>query len=204
VSSFRKSAGELKSVRCLAATGILVAAYVTMNALLAVNTETLKITFGYLALATIGMLYGPVVAALAAVPCDVITALTGSLGINPVFTVPKILEGIIYGGFLYGYASRKDRKGTASQIKWASWQIMRIFAARFSVVAVCYLLINSCLLYYVTGVSGDSFAVFMYPRYVKNVIQLPVDLALMFTLLPVLGALHNKTKRARGKERLAS
>ncbi|MDR0222944.1 MAG: folate family ECF transporter S component [Oscillospiraceae bacterium] len=218
---FKRSAKELKSVRSLATTGALIAVYVVMNAFLAVNTEMLKITFGYIALAAIGMLYGPAVAAIAAVPCDIITSMAGSLGTNPVFTFPKILEGAIYGIFLYGYASRRVEGGAAggeaggaaggaaggkaggkaNQVKWASWQVMRIVAARFFVMAACYLFLNSYLLFYVMGVSGNSFSAFMYPRYVKNVIQFPLDLALMFAVLPPFGAVYRKLEARYGKER---
>lgn len=195
---FKKSANELKSVKCLTVTGVLVAAYVTLNSpLLSYNTDVLKITFGFLALAAIGMLFGPVVAVIAAFPCDIVTALIGHLGINPIFTAPKILEGLIYGIFLYGMLnSRDERKSAPKQAAWAVWQVARIVLARFLVMSVCYLLINSLLLYYVTKVSKNAFRVFLYPRFVKNAIQFPVDLALMFVLLPSIGVIYKKAKGA--------
>ncbi|MCL2633597.1 MAG: folate family ECF transporter S component [Oscillospiraceae bacterium] len=200
---FKDSAKELKNIRCLATTGILIAAYVVMNSpLLSLNTEVLKITFGYLALAAIAMLYGPVVAMIAAVPCDIITALVvGSLGVNLVYTLPKILEALIYGMLLYGYGKRLSSGDRLHQPWWAAWQVIRIVLARFLVMSLCYLLLNSYLLYFIMGVSSNTFAVFMYPRFVKNVIQFPIDLALMLVLLPILGTLHIRVKSRYDRER---
>jgi len=197
LNMFKKSANELKSIRCLATTGVLIAVYVTMNSpIFSINTEMLKITFGYLALAAIGMLFGPVVAVIAAVPCDIIAAMIGSLGINPVFTIPKILEGLIYGIFLYGYGLRSANSGGAG---WAAWQVGRIVLARFLIMSLVYLVLNSFLIYTIYGVSADSFAAFMAPRVVKNAIQFPIDLALMFLFLPVLGVAYNKINARFGK-----
>jgi len=195
---FKKSANELKNIRCLTVTGVLVAAYVTLNSpLLSYNTDVLKITFGFLALAAIGMLFGPVVAVIASVPCDIIAAYIGHLGVNPIFTIPKILEGLIYGIFLYGMANSGNiRKSVLNQAVWSVWQVMRIVLARFLVMSVCYLLVNSLLLYYITKVSSNAFGVFMYPRFVKNAIQFPVDLALMFVILPPIGVIYKKAKGA--------
>ena len=203
---FKHSAAELKSIRCLTVTGVLVACYVVLNSpLLSYNTEVLKITFGYLALAAIGMLYGPVVAIIAAIPCDIVTALTVGLGVNPFFTLPKILEGLIYGILLYGYARRTttEKSPVLQQIGWASWQVMRIVFARLLVVVLCHFILNSFLVLFIVLPPGraeeilttQSFWVWAFARSgVKNIIQFPVDLAMMFVFLPVLGTVHNKLK----------
>ena len=196
MNMFKRSANELKSIQCLAVTGVLVAIYVVMNAYIAVNTEVLKITFGFLALATIGMLYGPVVAMIAAIPCDIITALLAGMGINFAFTPVKIIEGFIYGIFLYGFA--KNHK-----INFIL-QGLRILIPRLLVVLVCHVILNSLLIYFII-LSADArenlnFGAFLTPRLSKNAVQFPIDVLLMWIVLPVAGLAYKKSFKKQERE----
>ena len=116
INMFKRSAGELKSVQCLAVTGVLSALYIVLNAFVSLNIGApLRITFGFLALAIIGMLYGPVVAVIAAIPCDLLAAtFDPNNAMNPVFTPNRMLEGLIYGMLLYGLLNA-DYKNSAKQ-----------------------------------------------------------------------------------------
>ena len=57
--SFKKSAQELKSVRCIAVTAVLIALACILKTLTIQPMPTLKIGFAFVAIASIGMLYGP-------------------------------------------------------------------------------------------------------------------------------------------------
>ena len=70
--SFKKSAQELKSVRCIAVTAVLIALACILKTLTIQPMPTLKIGFAFVAIASIGMLYGPTVAGLSCVATDVI------------------------------------------------------------------------------------------------------------------------------------
>ena len=58
-SKFGRSAMELRSIRCLTVTGVLIALDIVLKMVSIRITADIKITFAYLALATVGMLYGP-------------------------------------------------------------------------------------------------------------------------------------------------
>ncbi|MCL2036316.1 MAG: folate family ECF transporter S component [Oscillospiraceae bacterium] len=198
---FRRSFNELKSVQCLAVTGVLSSLYIVMNAYLVVPFLDTQVTFGYIALALTGMLYGPVVSVFAAIPCDILTAtLRPDVTVHFAFTPNRMLEGLIYGIFLYGYAKRSSSQesSTFRQARWATWQVTRIVIARLLVMILCYIVINSLLIYVIyspPSAAGKTFWVWMVGRSgLKNIIQFPVDLALMFTLLPSSLLAYNKTK----------
>lgn len=70
--NFKKSFEELKSIRCLTVTALLIGVSVALKFVMIMPSETLKISFAFVGLAAIGMLYGPVVAGLAGVVTDVI------------------------------------------------------------------------------------------------------------------------------------
>jgi hypothetical protein len=204
---FRDSARELKNPQCLATTGILCALYIVLNAYAPQFSEILKVTIGFLALASIGMLYGPVVAVIAAVPSDIITGLLSPFPFVAAFIPSRMLEAFIYGVFLYGYASRTVIKGGAV---WAAWQTMRIVIARLVAVAVCYTVINSLVVLFFILPAGrasellseQSFWLWTWVRSGwLNLAKFPVDLALMFTLLPIINTAYQKALRGLGRER---
>ena len=124
---FGKSAFELRSIRCLTVTGVLIALDLVLK-LLSINiTNDLKITFAYLALATIGMLYGPTVAFIAGALTDIIgffIKTDGGGGFSPLFTLIEAIGAMIYGIFLYGLKPlnisetvKEDRKRGSSLVK---------------------------------------------------------------------------------------
>ena len=186
ISMFRASARELKSLRCLTTTGVLIAVYVILNTFVAVNTASLKITFGYLSLAAIGVLYGPVVSVLAAIPCDIITALSAGLGLNFIITPIKMLEGFIYGILLYGLRFWGGRSRLNAEL------IIKIIAARALAVMLCYLTFNTLVLYYIFDASKDSFFAYFILKLTKNLLQFPVDIILMLSILPVVRLVYNR------------
>jgi ECF transporter S component (folate family) len=167
----------------------------------------MMITFGYLALAITAMLYGPVVAVIAAIPCDLLAAtLNPHHAMNPVFTPNRVLEGLIYGIFLYGLL-KIDYKGSA---KNKLVFILRLAAARALVMVLCYFLGNNLLIFFFMLppgraeeiLSNGTFWAWAWARNgVKNLIQFPVDLALMFAMLPAAGLAYVKTIKSQSAER---
>ncbi|MCL2754096.1 MAG: folate family ECF transporter S component [Oscillospiraceae bacterium] len=202
-SMFRRSAANLKSVQCLAVTGVLSALYIVLNAYVGLNITSplgpLRITFGYLALAMIAMLYGPVVAVLAAIPCDLLAAtLDPHNAMNPVFTPNRMLEGLIYGIMLYGLL-RKDYRGSILNMVGF---VLRIAMARLVVMFVCYIVLNNFLIFNFSLppgrpqeiLSNGTFWAWAWARNGwKNLIQFPADLALMYIMLPSAGLAYIKT-----------
>ena len=104
LSVFKNSANELKSPVTLSVTGMLIALYIVLKIFATVYvTDNLRITFAFLALATIGMLYGPSVAFFAGAIGDVLgyfMAPTGG-GYFVGYTLTYAIEGLIFGVMLY-------------------------------------------------------------------------------------------------------
>lgn len=120
---FGKSALELRSVRCLTVTGVLIALDLVLKMLSIKITADLKITFAYIALATVGMLFGPTVAFIAGALTDIIGFFfTADGGFSPLFTIVEAVGAMIYGIFLYEIRPlniNKDlrEKGTSGFVK---------------------------------------------------------------------------------------
>ena len=94
---------ELRSIRCITVTAVLIALDIVLKFLSIKVTSDLKITFAYLALAAIGMLYGPTVGFLAGVITDVIGFMINpDGGFSVLFTLVEAVGAMIYGIFLYG------------------------------------------------------------------------------------------------------
>ena len=99
---FGRSALELRSIKCITVTGVLIALDLILKLISIKITADLKITFAYLCLATIGMLFGPTVAFLAGVITDVLGFLLNpDGGFSPLFTLVEAVGAMIYGIFLY-------------------------------------------------------------------------------------------------------
>lgn len=108
---FGKSALELKSLRCITVTGVIIALDLVLKLVSIKITSDLKITFAYLGLATIGMLFGPTVAFLAGTITDILGYLLNSEGgFSPLFTLVEAVGAMIYGIFLYDLKPLRDSK----------------------------------------------------------------------------------------------
>lgn len=171
---FAGSAKELKSPLCLATTGLLIAVYILLEVFAPVNTEILKINFGFLAQAVIGMLYGPVVGIIAAIPCDILGAALRGNGLIPVFTLIAMFEGLIYGLFLY-----RGRTGVRG--------FVNLVAAQVIVVVISHMIFNTTALYMLGFIGkGGALSVAVITRAGKNLIELPVDIVLLVVILPLV------------------
>lgn len=169
---FVRSAKELKSLRCLSVTAMLIALDIVLKLTVSIEvTESLKISFAFVALAAIGMLYGPTVGFIAGFITDLLGFIikpTGAFDIR--FTLIEATGALIYGLFLYNSVSGK-------------WFVPRIVAAKTSVVIVCNLWLTT---WAVSSMMGKGFFAMLPARAVKNMIQLPVDIFIMALFLPIV------------------
>lgn len=102
LGKFKRSALELKSLRCIVVTGILIALDIVLKMFSIKITADLKITFAFLALASIGMLFGPTVSFISGVITDLIGFMINpDGGFSPLFTLVEAVGAMIYGLFLY-------------------------------------------------------------------------------------------------------
>lgn len=181
---FVRSAKELKSVRCLAVTAMLIALDLMLKFTVSIDlTSNLKISFAFIALAAIGMLYGPTVACAAGFVTDILGFIIKPSGAFDIrYTLIEALGALIYGLLLYN--AMRDK-----------WMLPRIVVAKTLVVIICNLFLTTLVSasYY-----GKGFFALLPTRAIKNLAQLPVDIFLLALFLPfVLGAFNQVFKGVR-------
>lgn len=203
-ATFKRSAAELKNLRCLCVTAILIALDLVLKSVATINvTKDMKITFAFLALASVGMLFGPVVAFLAGTVTDVLGMLIANniSAFNPMFTLIEALGAMIYGIFLYDLRfSDVNTLGGKFTNKNDVKQLLRIVLAKVSVVIVCNLALTPLALIVSNSMEAGAFiyapTLAKYPaRLIKNAIQCPVDIVLLFAVLPIISTAYNRVFR---------
>ena len=184
--SFKKSAAELKNIKCIAVTGMLIAIAIVLRSIAIQITPDLRIVFSFLAIITIAMLFGPVVAAPAALLTDFIGFLFDKTGnpYSPVLGLVVFLTGIIYGLIVY----QKETK------KLDHIFFIKAVLARILVVFICNICLNSYIIYvsfvnknfsFTSDSQLAAFITWFSPRLIKNLVQLPIDILLICAVLSV-------------------
>ncbi len=169
---FKRSAKELKNVRTLAVTAMLIALDLVIKLTVDVHTsDTLHISFAFVALSSIAMLFGPTVGFAAGIITDLLGFLLKPSGAFDIrFTLIEGLGALIYGIFLYN--AKNDR-----------WLLPRVIAAKTTVVAVCNLWLTT---WAVASLAGKGFLAMFPARAIKNLVQLPIDIIILTLLLPLI------------------
>ncbi len=186
---FKDSALELKSLRCITVTAMLIALDIALKSATIPLGDSLKISFAFLALASIGMLFGPTVSFLAGAITDILGFMifpSGGGGFNPLFTIVEATGALIYGMFLYNLKyTRLDLK--ESGFLKIVMKSIRIILAKVTVVIVCNLFMTP-MANILSGYWTVETAIARFPdRLIKNCIQCPFDCVLLIVILfPVL------------------
>lgn len=174
---FIRSAKELKSIRCLCVTAMLIALDIALKLLVGIQvTDSIKISFAFVAIASIGMLYGPTVGFFAGIITDLLGFVikpTGAFDIR--FMLIEALGALIYGLFLYNAVNGK-------------WLLPRIIAAKTTVVIVCNLWLTT---WAISSVAGKGFLVMLPARVISNLSMLPIDVFILVLFLPIVLRAYN-------------
>ena len=148
--------GKKVSTEVVVITGFMVALAVVLSKLVSINISFLRIGFGFLPIAVLAILYGPVVAAVGYALADLIGAWLLPTGqFFPGFTVSAILTGLIFGWVLY----KKEVT------------LARALLASALVCLVVNLLLNT---WWLTFIIGKGFTVLLASRAVKELVAIPV------------------------------
>ena len=175
---FLSSLFELKNLRALTECAILIALHVLIN-LFSVYVGPLKITFAYVVLAVIAMKFGPVTAFFAGGASEVIGYLTHPAGaFHPGFTLSTMLTGFIMGVFLY---QREIR-------------VWRILSARLCVNVFLNILLNT---YWLSNLYGKGYLLLLPERIVKNLVLIPIEVILIFTVLKTVSLVERRLVHVR-------
>ena len=195
---FKNSALELKNLRCLTVTAMLIALNLALKSVTIYITDDMKISFSFLALAAIGMLFGPTVGFMAGTVTDILGMLIAqNMGaFNPLFTLVEATGAMLYGLFLYKFTpikvSREGFKNLAAD-KTMAFSILRVVGAKLTVAVTCNIIMNP-LFMVILGYWGWETAVMVKipARLLKNAIQCPVDIVLLLLVLfPVMVAYNS-------------
>ena len=174
---FRESAKKLKRIRSLAAIAMLLALQIILGAATLQLDSSIQITFDYLPLCVTAMFFGPVPAMLSGALSDLLSFLIRPTGaFNPGFMLSSALGGLIYS--LCFYQKNFDRP----------WKLLLAAGlARFAVATVCNICLNSLWLILMYG---DGAWAWIPGRVIKNVIEYPISVVLLFSLQGVMNRIR--------------
>lgn len=176
IDSFRCSAKEFSDLRSVMVTGLLIAVSMAIESM-TIPLGFAKINFAFLAIAAIGMLYGPVVSFFAGALCDIVGfAVHPEGGFLPLYVLIAAVQGLIYGMIAY------RRLHTGSVSRW----IMLCVARVVDVVFINIICNTAANYHYGFLASESSLMVAIYARIGKNLIELPFDLILITLILPAV------------------
>mgnify|MGYP004609956779 FL=1 len=174
---FVRSLHELKSTRCIAVTALLIAINITLDLLgLTIKLPpNLRIGFGFLCNAAIGMLFGPVVGMMAGVCTDVLGYFAGNLSMGayfPGYTLTAVVGGLIWGLWLY------PRKIT----------VWRAIGAKACINVFCNICLNTLWL---TITGGKAMSLLLVTRVPKNLILLPLEIVLVYVVMRLVRRIYS-------------
>lgn len=198
-SMFSDSAKELKSVKCLTITGVFIAISMIIESF-SIDLQFAKLNFAFLAIAVIGMLFGPSVGFMAGLACDVVGYIVHPAGgFLPLYVLVAGLQGLIYGLCLY-------HKNDKHSIVWVDnlqkkqrdiTLLLRAVIARLLDVVIINLFLNTALNLHYGFIPAQSYGAALVARVTKNAVELCIDLPLLFVLLPVCLVAYKRTSTSR-------
>ena len=181
-------------------TGLLIALELAIKSVTVTVSPDLKVSFAFLAKASIGMLFGPTVSFFSGIVSDVISFMIKPTGtFSPLFTLQEGFAGMLYGLFLYGIrmsrVSFQDKAQFKQSVKDNGKQILRIVLAKLSVVVLINLLYTPLALVVTNSMAAGEWVwgsvLVKYPtRLLKNAIQYPVDCFMLILVLPIVSTAY--------------
>ena len=152
----------------------MIAVEIVLTRFLSINLPTIRIGFGFLPIAIVAILYGPIWAGIAAVLGDIIGAtLFSPFGIFPGFTLTALLIGVVYGVFLYKHPK----------------SLPRTLIAVLIVTIVLQLTLDT---YWVQLLTGQGFIALLPSRVIRTIIMIPVQIILIQTMARVVFGIGGK------------
>ena len=161
---FRESAAHYKSIKALTLCAMFIALNIVLDFFSLQLTPTLRLGFGFLTSAMVGMLFGPAMAMGTGFATDILSFLlinSRSGGYFPGFTISAIVGGLIYGTVLY---------------KWPI-KLWRSFAAKGLINVVVNIGLNTLWLSFT---QGKAVSILIIDRIIKNACLWPLESTLLF------------------------
>ncbi len=169
INTVKSSFCSFANPRTLAFAAMLIALNVILTRYFSIQTQFLRIGFGFLPVAIFSMLFGPVPGAIAATMGDLIGFFLFPNGMFfPGFTFSAFVQGLIYGLFLY----KKD----------LSW--LRIALCSLCVILVVDVCMNTAWL---SILYHQAVNLIIVPRLIKAAIMLPTQAIIVFLFYQTFG-----------------
>lgn len=179
----------------LVITAMLVAVSMSIEAL-TIPMPFGKINFAFLAIAAIGMLYGPAIAFFAGGMCDIVGYFVHpDGGFLPLYVFIGMLQGLIYGLILYRrwgnmYSDEKNRRLFGINL---SEMAVRLIIARLCDVIIINLLLNTAANLHYGFIPAQAFGTAVAVRLTKNILELFADIPLLLVIMPVILGVYCRT-----------
>lgn len=149
------------NTRKLVITAFFIALEIILTRFCSINTDILRIGFGFLPVACIGIMFGPFWAGAAYAIGDILGMIIFPSGSYfPGFTLTAFLTGVVYGVFLHN--KRPDFKTTIIPVL---------------LVCVCLNLMLDTL--WLSILFGQGYLILLPTRIIKCVIMIPIQLVLI-------------------------
>lgn len=174
---WRLSLYEMRNVRVLILTALVIALRVAVKALRIPVGPELNITIGFFFNAFGSMIYGPVLGLLAGAISDTLGCLLFPSG---VYFFPFIFSEMM-GSFLF-----------ALFLYRAKLSPTRVILSRFAVTLICNLIMDPTFLYWSYSLLGKSYKIISLPRMIKNAALFPAQCLLLILFLGVLTPITNR------------
>jgi len=167
-NSLKLSAENFGSIPAIAVCGMLLALKIVLGYFTVPVGNLLKIGFSFLPIAVSGMLFGPAISAVLGAVGDIVSYVVQPSGpFFPGFTLNAMISGFLYGAILY-------RKPVS---------FLRVLAAKTSVTVIISLMLNPLWL---SILYGKAFIVVFAARIATNLILLPIETTMLYTLLKIM------------------
>jgi riboflavin transporter len=168
LNSVRLSAKELGSIRAITVCGMLLALRIVLSMFTIHITAILRISFSYLPIAAVGMIFGPVAGGVFGVAGDILGYFICPTGpYFPGFTLNAFLSGFVYGVFFY-------RKPVS---------LRRTFSAKALITFLISILLNPLWL---SILYGKAFFAVVSARIVTNLVMFPIEATILHLLLKMI------------------
>lgn len=155
----------MSKVKKMVYLALLIAVEIVFTRFLSIQTPIIRVGFGFIPIAIMGMVLGPVLAGCGAAIADLIGVfLFPSGAFFPGFTLSAFVGGAIYGLVFY-------KKKTS---------IKRVLLATTIIALFVNLLMNT---YWLSIITGKAAYVLMVSRIVKEAIMFPIQISLIYTVL---------------------
>lgn len=155
---------QVSPLKKLIALSLLIALSVVFERLLGYNDKIINVSFGYLPIALVGLLFGPIAGLIAGALGDFLGALIFPIGpINPLFVVMGGLQGLCYGIFLHHPQMKRSR----------------VLLCQLIITLVLHIVLNTLIL---VPIIGKSFLALVPLRAFKNALFFPIEIFTLFKL----------------------